>query len=51
MSFKGHDLIGSKIMISNKIIKQINIFSYFRCSSSYENESDIDSKDSKDIDF
>jgi hypothetical protein len=44
MAFKGQDPIRSKIVIDNKIIEQVNSFTYLGNLISYENEMDIDNK-------
>jgi hypothetical protein len=44
MEFKGQDPIRRKIVIDNKIIEQVNSFTYLGNLISYENEMDIDNK-------
>jgi hypothetical protein len=44
MAFKEQDPIRSKIVTDNKIIEQVNSFSYSGNLISYENEMDIDNK-------
>jgi hypothetical protein len=47
MAFQGRDPIRSKIVINNKIIKEVNSFNYLGCLLSYETEKNITSKLSK----
>jgi hypothetical protein len=47
MALTGRDPITRKIVISNKIIEQINTCNYFGCSLSYEKEKDVTVKLSK----
>jgi hypothetical protein len=47
MAFRGRDPIRSKIVINNKIIEQVNTFSYLGYLPSYETEKDITLKLSK----
>jgi len=44
MAFKGRDPVRAKIVIDNKIIEQVNSFSYLGNMISYEKELDIDNK-------
>jgi len=44
MAFKGRDRVSTKIVIDNKIIEKVNLFSYLRNMITYEGELDIDSK-------
>jgi hypothetical protein len=44
MAFKGRDPVGTKIVIDNKIIEQVNLFNYLGNMISYEKELDIDNK-------
>jgi hypothetical protein len=44
VTFKERDPIGSKIIIDNSIIEQVNFFNYLGNLISYENEVDIDNK-------
>ena len=44
MAFQGRDPVRTKIVIDNKIIEKVNLFSCFRNVISYEGELDIDSK-------
>jgi hypothetical protein len=41
MTFRGRDPIKSKIVISNKIIEQINTYNYLECSLSYAKQKDV----------
>jgi hypothetical protein len=43
-AFKGRDPVTTKIVIDNKIIGQVNSFSYLGNMISYEKELDIDNK-------
>jgi hypothetical protein len=42
--FKGRDAIRIKIIISNKIIEQVNTFNYLGNLVSYEKEKEINNK-------
>jgi len=44
MAFEGRDPVRIKIVIDNKVIKQVNLFNYLRNVMSYEGELDIDNK-------
>ena len=44
MAFKGRDLVGTKIVIDNKIIEQVNSFNYLGNMISYEKVLNIDNK-------
>jgi len=44
MAFKGRDPVRTKIVIDNKIIEEVNLFSYLGNMISYEGELDIDNK-------
>jgi len=44
MAFKGRDPVRTKTVIDNRIIEQVNSFSYLRNMTSYEKELDIDNK-------
>jgi hypothetical protein len=37
MAFRGRDPMGSKILINNDILEEINTFIYLSCSFSYHN--------------
>jgi hypothetical protein len=47
MAFKGKEPIRSKTVIGNKILEQVNIFTYLGCNMSYQEEKDIHSKFTK----
>jgi hypothetical protein len=49
MTFKGRETIRSRIVISNKIIEQVNCFNYLGNLIFYENEVDIDNKINNDL--
>jgi len=44
MAFKGRDPVRTKIVIDNKIVGEVNLFSYLGNMISYEGELDIDNK-------
>jgi transposase len=44
MAFKGTEPIRSKIVIDNRILEQVNTFTYLGCNISYQEEKDIHSK-------
>jgi hypothetical protein len=44
MCFKGRDPVRTKIVIDNKMIKQVSSFNYLGSMISYEKELDIDNK-------
>jgi len=44
VTFKGRDPVKTKIVIDNKILKQINLFNYLEIMISYEKELDIYNK-------
>jgi hypothetical protein len=44
LTYKGRDPVRTKIVIDNKIIEQVNSFSYLGNVLSYEGELDIDNK-------
>jgi len=44
MVFKGRDQVGTKIVIDNKTIEQVNLFNYLGNMISYEGKLDIDNK-------
>ena len=44
MPFRGRDPVRTKIVIDNKIIKQVNSFNYLGNMISYEKQLDIDKK-------
>ena len=44
MAFKGQDPVRTKIVIGNKIIEHVKLFSYLGNMISYEKELDIDNK-------
>ena len=44
MAFKGRDPVRTKTVIDNRIIEQVNSFSYLRNMTSYEKELDIENK-------
>jgi hypothetical protein len=47
MAFLGQQPVRSKIVIENKILEQVNTFSYLGCHVSYEGEKDIQDKITK----
>ena len=44
MALKGRDPVRTKTVIDNKIIEQVNLFTYLGNMISYEKELDIDNK-------
>jgi len=44
MAFKGRDPVRTKIVIDNKIIEKVNLFTYLGNMVSYEGELDIDNR-------
>jgi len=44
VALKGRDPVKTKIVIDNKILKQINLFNYLEIMISYEKELDIYNK-------
>jgi hypothetical protein len=47
MAFEGTEPIRNKIVIDNKILEQVNTFTYLGCNISYQEEKDIHSKITK----
>jgi hypothetical protein len=47
VAFKGTEPIRSKIVIDNRILEQVNTFTYLGCYISYQEEKDIHSKITK----
>jgi hypothetical protein len=44
MDFKGTEPIRSKIVNENRILEQVNTFTYLGCNISYQEDKDIHSK-------
>ena len=44
MAFKGRDQVGTKIVIDNKTIEEVNLFNYLGNMISYEGELNNDNK-------
>jgi hypothetical protein len=49
MAFKGTESIRSKTVIDNMILEQVNTFTYLGCNISYQEEKDIHSKITKNL--
>jgi hypothetical protein len=47
MAFKGAEPIRSEIVIDDMILEQVNTFTYMGCNISYQEETDIHSKNHK----
>ena len=42
MTFKGKNLVRSKILINEQIVEQVSLFSYLGCKDSLEFDKDIE---------